>query len=118
NDRKEITPGNRNALERALEAGHGVIITTGRPLKSAMDQARKLGLDSRGVCNVELEVLSDETGKPLQDGQAYYIRYLAGITVEEVGPFHAFADAAAMHEALRQAHPEAEMVMDEVTERP
>ena len=48
NDRKEITPGNRNALERALEAGHGVIITTGRPLKSAMDQARKLGLDKPG----------------------------------------------------------------------
>lgn len=47
-DRKEITPGNRQALEKALERGHGVIITTGRPLKSAMDQARKLGLDKPG----------------------------------------------------------------------
>ena len=48
NDRKEITPGNRQALEAALRRGHGVIITTGRPLKSAMAQARKLGLDKPG----------------------------------------------------------------------
>ena len=47
-DRKEITSGNRKALEEALERGHGVIITTGRPLKSAMAQARKLGLDKPG----------------------------------------------------------------------
>ena len=37
NDEKEITLGNRQALARALEKGHGVVITTGRPLKSAMD---------------------------------------------------------------------------------
>lgn len=48
NDRKEITAGNRAALEAALQRGHGVIITTGRPLKSAMNQARKLGLDKPG----------------------------------------------------------------------
>lgn len=48
NDQKEITPGNRAALEAALQRGHGVIITTGRPLKSAMAQARKLGLDKPG----------------------------------------------------------------------
>ena len=48
NDQKQITPGNRLALQQALERGHGVIITTGRPLKSAMDQARKLELDKPG----------------------------------------------------------------------
>lgn len=48
NDAKEITQGNRDALEQALERGHGVIITTGRPLKSAMTQAHKLGLDRPG----------------------------------------------------------------------
>ena len=31
NDEKEITRGNREALERTLQRGHGVIITTGRP---------------------------------------------------------------------------------------
>ena len=45
---KQITAGNRKALELALSRGHGVIITTGRPLKSAMEQAHKLGLDGPG----------------------------------------------------------------------
>ena len=48
NDAKEITPGNRAALDAALDRGHGVIITTGRPLKSAMAHARKLELDKPG----------------------------------------------------------------------
>ena len=48
NDAKEITAGNREALERTLQRGHGVIITTGRPLKSALEQARRLGLDTPG----------------------------------------------------------------------
>lgn len=48
NDAKEITSGNREALERTLRRGHGVIITTGRPLKSALEQARRLGLDKPG----------------------------------------------------------------------
>lgn len=48
NDAKQITAGNRQALDLALTRGHGVIITTGRPLKSAMDQAHKLELDRPG----------------------------------------------------------------------
>lgn len=48
NDAKQITEGNRRALDLALERGHGVIIATGRPLKSAMDQAHKLGIDRPG----------------------------------------------------------------------
>ena len=48
NDAKQITPGNQTALDKALERGHGVIITTGRPLKSAMDQAHKLNMDRPG----------------------------------------------------------------------
>ena len=52
NDAKEITAGNREALERTLRRGHGVIITTGRPLKSAMAQARRLGLDKPGCYTI------------------------------------------------------------------
>lgn len=48
NDAKQITQGNREALNQALERGHGVIITTGRPLKSAMEQAHRLQLDRPG----------------------------------------------------------------------
>lgn len=48
NDAKQITPGNRNALEQVLTLGHSVIIATGRPLQSAIKQAQTLGLDQPG----------------------------------------------------------------------
>ena len=52
NDAKEITEGNRQALERTLQRGHGVIIATGRPLKSALEQARRLGVDKPGCYTI------------------------------------------------------------------
>lgn len=48
NDKKEITRGNRIAISKALDAGHKIIITTGRPLISAMQQAKALSLDGPG----------------------------------------------------------------------
>jgi len=48
NDRKEITPGNRAAIEQAIEMGHRVVVTSGRPLKSALIQAQRLGLAGEG----------------------------------------------------------------------
>lgn len=48
NDQKKITDGNRLAIQRALAAGHKIIINTGRPLVSAILQAEKLGLTSAG----------------------------------------------------------------------
>ena len=48
NDRKEITPGNRAAISKALLTGHKIIINTGRPLVSAVKQAQALHLDGVG----------------------------------------------------------------------
>lgn len=48
NDRKEFTEGNRKAIKAALQAGHSVVIATGRPLVSAIVQAEKLGLIGEG----------------------------------------------------------------------
>lgn len=48
NDRKKITAGNRAALDKALAAGHRVVIATGRPLRSAVDKSRELGLTAEG----------------------------------------------------------------------
>lgn len=48
NDRKEITDGNRSAIRQALAQGHKVVITTGRPLSSAIQQAELLGMTSPG----------------------------------------------------------------------
>ena len=84
----------------------------GRVIDLSYAAANQLNLRNRGVGQVDLEVVSDEKGTPLLEGQAYFIRYNAAHGMEKVGPFAAFADAAAMHEALRQAHPEAEVVLD------
>ncbi len=50
NDAKEITPANRAAIDAALAQGHKFIITTGRPLDSAIQQAEALGLTGPGCC--------------------------------------------------------------------
>lgn len=47
-DDKSITEGNRTAIGQALERGHKVVIATGRPLTSAIQQAELLGLTEQG----------------------------------------------------------------------
>lgn len=48
NRQKEITSGNREAIVRALSAGHKVVITTGRPLNGALRLAEELELTQDG----------------------------------------------------------------------
>lgn len=84
----------------------------GRIIDLSYAAAKKLDLEKRGVCRVNLEVISDEKGQPLKPGKAYFVRYGTTGHKDKVGPFKGFADAAAMHEALRQAHPDAEVVLD------
>lgn len=83
----------------------------GRIIDLSYAAAQQINLNGRGVGNVDLEVISDENGTPLNADQAYYVRYASGIGRQTIGPFRAFADAATMHEAMRQAHPEAEVVL-------
>lgn len=49
-DDKRFTDGNLHAVSRALEAGHQVVIATGRPLMSAIAQAKQLGFTKKGCC--------------------------------------------------------------------
>lgn len=84
----------------------------GRIIDLSYAAAKQLGLKDRGVGKVELEVVSDEKGVPLKSGQAYFIKYASDNGKNKVGPFHAFADATAMHEAISQAHPDAVLVLD------
>ena len=48
NDQKEITPGNRQAIDEALAQGHRIVVCSGRPLKSSLAQAERLGLAGAG----------------------------------------------------------------------
>ena len=84
----------------------------GRVIDLSMAAAKQLDMSTRGVAKVNLEVVSDERGVPLKSGQAWFIQYKAASGQEKVGPYSTFADAAAMHEALRQAHPEAEVIVE------
>ena len=45
---KSITPGNRKAVEEALALGKRIVVTSGRPLSSSLEQARRLELAGRG----------------------------------------------------------------------
>ncbi len=85
----------------------------GRIIDLSYAAAQKLNLEDRGVAKVALEVMSDEQGSPLKSGHAYYVKYNSDTGKKEVGPYNVFADAAAMHEAIRQAHPDAEVVMED-----
>lgn len=44
NDQKQVSPGNRAAINALRKAGHHIVITTGRPLVSAIKQAQALDL--------------------------------------------------------------------------
>lgn len=48
NSSREISRGNRQALEEALAQGHRVVINTGRPLQSARIQNERLGFTQEG----------------------------------------------------------------------
>ena len=78
NDAKEITAGNREALERTLAWGHGVIITTGRPLKSAMAQSRRLGLDKPGCYTIAYN------GAMIYDWRAKEVIFSHALTIDSV----------------------------------
>lgn len=84
----------------------------GRIIDLSYAAAKTLDMAKRGVAKVKLEVVSDETGSPLKADQAFFIKYPVSGGEKQVGPFHSFADAAAMREALGQAHPDARVDVD------
>ncbi len=47
-DDKQISKGNREAIRRALRAGHSFVIATGRPFESAKKISDSLGLNEEG----------------------------------------------------------------------
>lgn len=48
NRKKEITRENQDAISRALEAGHKVVLNTGRPLTGCLEQIKELKLNREG----------------------------------------------------------------------
>lgn len=48
NDDKQVSEGNRAAIQRLLDAGHYLVVATGRPVKSGFKVVQKLGLTMPG----------------------------------------------------------------------
>lgn len=72
NSHKEVSPGNRAALDAALAQGHRVVIATGRALPDALRLARRLNLDGDGcyVLSYNGAVIYDCTQKRVIYGRA------------------------------------------------
>lgn len=83
----------------------------GRIIDLSYAAANQLGLEDKGVGEVNLEIVCDKDGKPLKKRQAFFVQYKARKGNEKAGPFKEFADACAMQEALRQAHPDAKVIL-------
>ena len=91
NDAKEITPGNRAALDAALARGHGIIITTGRPLKSAMAHAAKLGLNTPGC------YLAAYNGAVIYDWAKEAQIYIRALSYEIVNRVFDYVNSTGIH---------------------
>ncbi|MBQ7738586.1 MAG: septal ring lytic transglycosylase RlpA family protein [Desulfovibrionaceae bacterium] len=83
----------------------------GRIIDLSYAAATQLDLRNKGVGDVKLEVVSDSKGAPLKSKQAFFVEYKAARGQQKAGPYKDFSDASAMHEALRQAHPEAKIIL-------
>lgn len=88
NDEKQLTDGNREAINEAILAGHRVVVTTGRPLKSALTQAKRYGLAGPGSFVVAYN------GGIIYDAEQEKVIYQSRISLQTVR--EVFAQAARM----------------------
>lgn len=81
NDDKLVSEGNRAAIQRLLDAGHYLVVSTGRPTKSAFKVVKRLGLTMPGcymiaynggvIFDCSKEEIRMEKTLPME-----YVRYL------------------------------------------
>ncbi len=89
----------------------------GRIIDMSLAAAESLNMKNRGIARVGLEVVSDDKGRPLNAAEAFFVELKSPAGPERLGPYDTFADAAAMHEAMLVAHPEASVVLAGRTDR-
>lgn len=90
-DNRQITPGNRKALEEALERGHGVIITTGRPFLGALNLAREMALDKPGCYTIAFN------GALIFDWKDQQVIFRQTVPMEDVNKVFAAARELGVH---------------------
>lgn len=83
-DQKQVSPANRDAIERALHAGHKIVLATGRALSSTLPIASGLGLDRDGCYIIAFnggQIYDCHTGRFLLD-RTLPLEYVARIFEE------------------------------------
>ena len=68
NSKKEITPENKAAIEKARAAGHSIVLATGRSTVNMLLQVKRLGLDTPGCYAITFNgscVIRCDTGEVL-----------------------------------------------------
>ncbi len=90
-DKKEITPRTKKAIDTFVAAGNRFIISTGRPLQSALDTQKRLGLTYPG------NYVSAYNGALIYDSAAGKTLYETGIALDLIQPALEIADACHVH---------------------
>ena len=85
----------------------------GRIIDMSLVAADRIGLKDKGVSTVNLEVVGDTSGKPLNASQAFFVDVPGANGQDRFGPYETFADATALQQALLVAHPDASVVLDD-----
>ena len=91
NDQKEITPRTKNAVDAFVAAGNRFVISTGRPLESALETQERLGLRYPG------SYVSAYNGAIIYDSTADKVLYETGIALDLIQPVLDIADSCHVH---------------------
>ncbi|WP_283680889.1 Cof-type HAD-IIB family hydrolase [Parablautia sp. Marseille-Q6255] len=91
NDEKEISEENQLAIDEALQKGHFVVISTGRPLPSARIQANRLGLVKEGCFAITYN------GAQIYDFHNEKTIYKRGVPHRLVAPLFEAAASCGLH---------------------
>ena len=91
NSCREVSPGNRAALEKALSLGHRVVINTGRPLHSAIIQNERLGFSQNGCYVVCFN------GGVIYDAYRKQIIYRKGLSLSTAIPILELCNETGVH---------------------
>ncbi len=80
NDKKEITEDNLSAIEKAIDAGHAVVVTTGRPRGGIAAQIKALKMDRPGCYAIAANgatIYDTHTGEVIYENGVprEYLRY-------------------------------------------
>ncbi len=102
-DDKSLSEANYRAVQAALSRGHRAVITTGRPLKSALIQAQTLGLTGQGCY-----VISCNGGR-VWDCAGKRELYRRGMDWEDV---YALFDEANRREVFLQTYDDRDVVVE------